>query len=125
MTQPPDEGFTPFAGGDPDPVPYDPRRDACFASDVLDIVVQAHGEWCHPGRVVLERRGGACDCAYLAQCTGEAIGKGRRVGLRIEGSKRLGYRLVGFRYVRYVRPEAVLAWPPAGLPEKLTMAEVG
>lgn len=93
--------------------PYDPRLDPEFVNAVLDVVVSCHPHFVHAGRVVLQRRGGECDCHDLADCTAQAINKGRRVGLLVEGDRVHGYCLRGFKYVRYLQPHKVLAWPPA------------
>ena len=103
---------------------YSPLHDPRFLSDVIDAVLQAHGEWCHPGRLVLAARGGTCDSHLLADATHYAVEQARRLGLVIEGDKDLGYRFVRFEYLTYVRPRHVLCWPPDEMPVQLTMAEV-
>jgi len=104
---------------------YHPAHDPAFMSDVIDIVLARRGEWCHPGRILLERRGGACDCHELGDYTHYAVKQARRIGLQIDGDKARGYRFVRFCYITRVRPDDVLAWPPDELPGQLTLSVVG
>lgn len=92
--------------------PYNPFCDESFVDDVIADLLDHRGEWRHPGRLVLELRGGDCDPTDLAIATYKAVEAARRVGFQIEGDKVLGYRLTGWRRVRFVRVSRVLQWPP-------------
>ena len=107
----------------PDDAEYNPLHDRRFLSDVVSAVLLAAGEWCHPGRLVLEDRGGTCDAHLLADATHYAVEQARRLGHVVEGDPVRGYRFVRFEYTTYVRPRDVLCWPPDEFPTQLAIAE--
>lgn len=98
--------------------PYNPFCDEAFVDDVIADLLDHRDEWRHPGRLVLERRGGECDPTDLAVATYKAAEAARRVGFQIEGDTVLGYRLTGWKRVRFVRLADVLQWPPAERDER-------
>lgn len=86
-------------------VDYHPCHDPHFGRDIARDLLHHVGEWRHPGREVLEMRGGTCDSAELAIATWRAIESLRRVGLVIEGDPGrygLGYRLTDIDPPRYL-----------------------
>jgi len=99
-------------------VEYAPWLDEEFVSDVVNILRRREGEWVHPGRIVLEMRGGECDPFLLAQATYKAVCVARRLGDQISGDTVLGYRYEGFTRTRYIRIASALVWPPAVTDER-------
>jgi hypothetical protein len=115
-------------------VPYNPFHDDAFCDDVVNDILEHRGEWRHPGRIVLEARGGECDATDLAIAVYKSVEAARRVGFVIHGDTIHGYRFVEWRRVRFVRLALVFAWPPADsdershrapppLPGQMTIAE--
>ena len=97
---------------------YNPFCDEAFVDEVIADLLDHRGEWRHPGRLILDRRRGECDSTDLAIATYKAAEAARRVGFQIDGDTVLGYRLTGWKRVRFVRLAAVLQWPPAASDER-------
>ena len=91
--------------------PYDPRHDPSFPSDVVNLLRDNRGEWLHPGRIVLEQRGGECDPILLADATYRAVTNARRLGDVIEGDPARGYCYRRFERVRFVDLAWASQWP--------------
>jgi hypothetical protein len=115
-------------------VPYNPFHDDAFCDAVVNDILEHRGEWRHPGRAILESRGGECDATDLAIAVYKSVEAARRVGFVIDGDTVRGYKFVEWRRVRFVRLAVVLAWPPgdagershralAQLPGQMTIAE--
>ena len=115
------------------PTAYNPFHDESFCDAVVNDILEHRGEWRHPGRAILEARGGECDATDLAIAVYKAVEAARRVGFVIDGDTVHGYRFVEWHRVRFVRLALVFAWPPsdsgersdkpAQVPGQMTLAE--
>lgn len=96
------------AGAHISPPARHPRWDPGFADRCINDLMQHLGQWRDLGGLY------ASHIESFERCTvvRDAIAGARRVGLIIEGDRRLGYRLTGFKGFRYVHVNKALAWPP-------------
>jgi len=99
----------------------DPRWDRDFVDTVLwDLVTHAN-EWRPLGRLYAGNVASFDRCCVIR----EAVDWGRKLGMDIEGSRRLGYRLVGLchpRRVYLVKPGRPLGESDVQIPGQLTFA---
>lgn len=90
---------------------YNPCHDEAFCDDVVNYLRDHKGEWCHPGRFVLQTRMGDCDAVTLAEFTYRAVTVARRLGDVIDGDTQLGYRYRCWRRVRFTDLAWASQWP--------------
>lgn len=107
-------GLPPFAGVGPKyvaPEAYNPRHDETYAERVLLDLFTHWGAW----RRLHETVGGDFETVR------EAVQVGRNLGFAIEGDHGLGYRVIDFHRVRYLRVAKAGEWPPEEDPNQLTI----
>lgn len=88
----------PFAGQVlPDP-PENPRWDPGFVDRLLVDLFTHWGEWRQLGRLYAAHVPSYDRCCVVR----DAVDWGRKLGFEIEGDRRLGYRVTGFRHPQQV-----------------------
>jgi len=106
------QGPPPFAGT-PKYLPpeYNPRHDPTYVDRVLCDLFAHWGQW----RRLQATVGGDFETVR------DAVQVGRNLGFVIEGDHGLGYRVVDFHRVRYLRVAQAAEWPPEPDPNQLTL----
>lgn len=88
----------PFAGQEPPARPENPRWDPGFIDRCLVDLFSNWGEWRQLGRLYAAHVPSFDRCCVVR----DAVDWGRKLGFEIEGDRRRGYRVVGFKHPEYV-----------------------
>lgn len=104
-----------FAADPDESLPSNPRWDSDFVDRCLVDLMQHWGHWRRLGLLYAAKVPSFERCCAVR----EAVDWGKRLGMLIEGDRRRGYRIVGFKH-----PERVYLVRPGRRPDNVGDAEV-